>query len=84
MTDRCNTLDAKCNAVCPPPASGRRWAARVVFALVVALAVAVIEAKLIEQVAATGADCGAGAACRVIRIVDNSLASGFAPIANLR
>jgi hypothetical protein len=57
---------------------------RAIAALLIALAVTVVEIRLIEQVSATGATCDAGAACRVIRIVDSSLASGFAPIANVR
>lgn len=81
MTNRCDTIAAKRAASCSPPVSWRRWAARAVFAVLVALAVAAIEAKLIEKAAATGSNCGSTTVCALVRVVDSSLTSGFAPLA---
>lgn len=84
MNHPCHAIDPHCRTACTPPVRRGQWVTRAVVALLVALAVAVVETRLIEQASATGATCDAGAACRVIRIVDKSLASGLAPIANVR
>lgn len=84
MSCGCNALPARRAAACPPPVSRRRWVARAVLAMLVALAVAVVESRLIEQAAATSANCSGAAACALVRVVDSSLASGFAPLAILR
>ena len=84
MSDNCDAIAPQCKAACAPPVQGRLWVARAIVVLLIALAVAVVETSLIEHAVSTGANCDAGAACRVIRIVDNSLASGLAPIANVR
>jgi hypothetical protein len=81
VTNPCDTIAAKCAASCAPPVSWRRWAARAVFAVLVALAVAAVEANLIEKAAATDSNCGSTAVCALVRVVDSSLSSGFAPLA---
>ncbi|MGH8715061.1 MAG: hypothetical protein ACREYB_13760 [Casimicrobiaceae bacterium] len=58
--------------------------ARIAVAALVALAVTYVEVRLIEQSATTSVACGPGAACRIVRGVENSLAGAFAPIAMLR
>ena len=66
-----------------PPLSRRRLIARVIAATLAGLAIAAVEATLIEQAASTGTDCG-GPKCALVRVIDSGLASGFAPLANLR
>ena len=76
MTCTLESIAPKCAAGCVQPTTRRRWAARAVGATLVALVIAFIEVKLIEH--GIAADGG------LVRVVDSSLASGFAPIAILR
>ena len=76
MTCTFETIAPKCAAGCVRPTTRRTWVARAAAAMLVALVVAFIEVKLIEH--GLAADGG------LVRIVDNSLASGLAPIAILR
>lgn len=81
MTDRFEKIASKHSAGCAQPPRGRRLWAQALGAALLALIVACGELKLIEQTAAAGAAGGQGG---LVRVVDNSLASGLAPIANLR
>jgi hypothetical protein len=75
--------DTKNTAGCAQPPGRRHWAAHALGVVLLALIVAGGEVKLIEQAAATGSSCDTAAHDGLVRIVDNSLVSGFAPIANL-
>ena len=83
MTDTMKRISTQEARACPAPA-GRRRAARLLGAALLVLFVSCGEVKLIEQASATGANCGSGVQGDLMRIVDSSLASGFAPIAILR
>lgn len=84
MTDTLKKIAPEDSAACAQSPDRRRWAAHAIGAALLALIVAGGEVKLIEQAGATGWSCGIAGNEGLVRIVDNSLASGFAPIANLR
>ena len=84
MTGPLEKLAANEGVGCALPATRRRWATRALGAALLVLSVAFGEVKLIEQASAAGASCGVGAQDGLVRIVDSSLASGFAPLAILR
>lgn len=81
MNDPFDAFATRRTTACAPAVSGRRWARRAIVAVLLALAVAAGEAKLIEKASVAGANCGAGAACALVRVVDNSLSSAFTPLA---
>jgi len=83
MTDTMGRTVAQETRACPAPAA-RRGATRVLGAALLVLFVSCGEVKLIEQASATGASCTSGVQNDLVRIVDSSLSSGFAPIAILR
>jgi hypothetical protein len=68
---------------CPPPVGRGRLLARVLAAVLLVLAVACIEVMLIKQAVSVGTSGASGARDGIVRIVDNSLATGLAPIAIL-
>jgi hypothetical protein len=84
MTDHFEKIVSKHSAGCAQPPRRRGLWAQALGAALLALIVACGEVKLIEQTAAAGAACGPGGQGGLVRVVDNSLASGLAPIANLR
>lgn len=83
MTHKLEKIAANESTACVAPAP-RRWAAHALGAALLVLIVAFGEVKLIEQASAAGASCGIGTQDGLVRIVDSSLASGFAPLAILR
>ena len=70
-------------AGCPPPAGASRLLGRALAAAVLVLVVACIEVMLIKQAVSAGTSNASGTRDGIVRIVDNSLASGLAPIAIL-
>jgi hypothetical protein len=84
MTDTLDKIAPKNTAGYAQSPGRRRWAAHALGVVLLALIVAGGEVKLIEQAAATGSSCGIAGHDGLVRIVDNGLTSGFAPIANLR
>ena len=84
MTDHFAKIVSKDAAGCAQPLRGRGLWAQALGAALLALIVACGEVELIQQTAAAGASCGPGGQGGILRVVDNSLASGLAPIAILR
>jgi hypothetical protein len=84
MTDHFEKIASQHSAGCAQPLRRRYLWAQVLGAALLALIVACGEVKLIEQSAAAGAACGPGGQQGFMRVVDNSLTSGLAPLANLR
>ncbi len=84
MTDTLKKIAPKNTAGRSQSPDRSRWVAHAIGAALLALIIAGGEVKLIEQAGATGWSCGIAGNEGLVRIVDNSLASGFAPIANLR
>lgn len=70
-------------AGCPPPAGRGRLLARALGAAILVLLVACVEVMLIKQAVSSGTTGASGTRDGIVRIVDNSLASGLAPIAIL-
>lgn len=70
-------------AGCPPPAGRGRLLARALAAALLLLVVACVEVMLIKQAVSAGTSSASGTRDGIVRIVDNSLASGLAPIAIL-
>jgi hypothetical protein len=70
-------------AGCPSPVGRGQLFARALAAVLLVLAVACIEVMLIKQAVSVGTSGASGARDGIVRIVDNSLASGLAPIAIL-
>ncbi|MEO8565249.1 MAG: hypothetical protein ABI541_02615, partial [Betaproteobacteria bacterium] len=70
-------------AGCPPPAGRGRLLARALAAALLVLVVACGEVMLIKQAVSSGTTGASGARDGIVRIVDDSLASGLAPIAIL-
>jgi len=70
-------------AGCPPPAGRGRLLARALAVALLVLVVACVEVMLIKQAVSAGTSNASGARDGIVRIVDNSLASGLAPIAIL-
>jgi hypothetical protein len=70
-------------AGCPPPLGPGRLLARTVAAALLVLAVTCVEVMLIKQAVSSGTGSVSGTRDGIVRIVDNSLASGLAPIAIL-
>jgi hypothetical protein len=70
-------------AGCPSPVGRGRLFARALAAVLLVLAVACIEVMLIKQAVSVGTSGASGARDGIVRIVDNSLATGLAPIAIL-
>ena len=68
---------------CPPPPGLGRLTARALAAALLVLLVASGEVVLIKQAVSSGTTGASGTRDRIVRIVDNSLASGLAPIAIL-
>jgi len=83
MTDTNEKVTPSRTAGCPPPPGRGRLLGR---ALAVALLVVVVacgEIMLIKQAVSSGTTGASGTRDGIVRIVDNSLASGLAPIAIL-
>lgn len=70
-------------AGCPRPVGRGRLLARALAAALLVLVVACIEVTLIKQAVSAGMSGASGTRDGIVRIVDNSLASGLAPIAIL-
>lgn len=70
-------------AGCAPSPGPGRLLARALVAALLLLVVACIEVMLIKQAVSIGTSGASGARDGIVRIVDNSLASGLAPIAIL-
>ena len=70
-------------AGCPPPAGRGRLLARALAAALLVLVVACVEVALIKQAVSAGTSIASGTRDRIVRIVDNGLTSGLAPIAIL-
>ena len=68
---------------CPPPAGRGRLLARAFAVALLVLVVACVEIMLIKQAVSAGTSNASGTRDGIVRIVDNSLASGLAPIAIL-
>ncbi len=84
MSDHFEKIVSNDAAGCAQPLRrGRLWA-QALGAAMLALIVACGEVELIEHTAAAGANCGPDGQGGLVRAVDNSLASGLAPIAILR
>jgi len=84
MADHFEKIVAKDGAGCAQPLRTRRLWVQALGAALLALIVACGEVELIKHTAAAGASCGPGGQGCLVRAVDNSLASGLAPIAILR
>jgi hypothetical protein len=84
MTDHFEKIVSKGAPACAQPLRRRRLWAQALGAALLALIVACGEVELIEHTAMAGASCGPGGQGGLLRVVDNSLASGLAPIAILR
>ena len=76
-------LIPNCAAGCPPPVGPGRLLARALAAALLVLVVACVEVMLIKQAVSSGTAGASGARDGIVRIVDNSLTSGLAPIAIL-
>jgi hypothetical protein len=70
-------------AGCPPPPRRGRVIGRALVAALLVLVVACGEIMLIKQAVSSGTTGANGTRDGIVRIVDNSLASGLAPIAIL-
>jgi hypothetical protein len=68
---------------CPPPPGRGRLAARALAWVLLVLLVACGEVVLIKQAVSSGSSGASSTRDGIVRIVDNSLASGLAPIAIL-
>jgi hypothetical protein len=68
---------------CPPPPGRGRLAARALAAALLVLLVVGGEVVLIKKAVSSGSSGASGMRDGIVRIVDNSLASGLAPIAIL-
>ncbi len=68
---------------CPPPPGRGHLAARSLAAALLVLLVASVEVVLIKTAVSSGTSGASGTRDGIVRIVDNSLASGLAPIAIL-
>ena len=84
MADHFEKIASQDGAGCARPLHRRRLWAQALGAALLALMVAGGEVELIKHAAVAGASCGPGGQGGLVRIVDNSLASGLAPIAILR
>jgi hypothetical protein len=82
MTDTNERVAPSYAAGCPPPPGRGRVLARALAAALLLLIVACVEVMLIKQAGSAGTT-GANGTDGIVRIVDNSLASGLAPIAIL-
>jgi hypothetical protein len=83
MTDTNERVATNYAAGCPPPPGRGRLLARALAAALLMLIVACVEVMLIKQAGSAGTTGANGARDGIVRIVDNSLASGLAPIAIL-
>ena len=83
MSTANENLMPNCAAGCPPPAGPRLLLARALAAALLVLVVACVEVMLIKQAVSSGTAGASGARDGIVRIVDNSLTSGLAPIAIL-
>jgi len=70
-------------AGCPPPPGPGRLAVRALAVALLVLLVARGEVVLIKKAVSSGPSGASGTRDGIVRIVDNSLASGLAPIAIL-
>ncbi len=84
MADHFEKIVSNDSVGCARPLRTRRLWAQALGAALLALIVACGEVALIKHTAAAGASCGPGGQGGIVRAVDNSLASGLAPIAILR
>ena len=83
MTDRKEKVTPSHAGGCPPPPGRGRLLGRALAAALLVLVVACGEVMLIKQAVSSGTTGASGTRDRIVRIVDNSLASGLAPIAIL-
>jgi hypothetical protein len=83
MTDILQKIPPNGATGCPPPPGRGRLAARALAATLLLLIVACGEVMLIKQAVSSGTTGASGTRDGIVRIVDNSLASGLAPIAIL-
>jgi hypothetical protein len=83
MTDMNAKVTPSRAAGCPPPPGRGRLLARVLAAAALMLVVACVEVMLIRQAVSSGTTGANSTRDGIVRIVDNSLASGLAPIAIL-
>jgi hypothetical protein len=83
MTDANEKVTPSHAAGCPSPPGRGRLLGRAVAAALLVLVVACGEIILIKQAVSSDATGASGARDGIVRIVDNSLASGLAPIAIL-
>jgi len=84
MADHFETIVSKGAACCAHPPRRRGLWAQALGAAMLALIVACGEVALIKHTAVADASGGPGGQDDLVRAVDNSLASGLAPIAILR
>ena len=83
MTDTNEKVIPGQAAGCPPPPGRSRLLGRALAAALLVLVVACGEIMLIKQAVSSGTTGASGTRDGIVRIVDNSLASGLAPIAIL-
>ena len=83
MTDINEKIKPSHTAGCPPPPGRGRLLGRALAAALLVLVVACGEVLLIRQAISSGTTGASGTRDGIVRIVDNSLASGLAPIAIL-
>jgi len=83
MTDTNEKVTPDRAAGCPPPAGRGRLLARALAAAALVLVVACGEVMLIKQAVSAGTSGASSTRDGIVRVVDNSLASGLAPIAIL-
>jgi hypothetical protein len=83
MTDTNERVAPSRAAGCPPPPGRGRLIGRALAAALLVLVVACGEIMLIKQAVSSGTTGANGTRDGIVRIVDNSLASGLAPIAIL-
>jgi hypothetical protein len=83
MTDTNENVTPSHAAGCPPPPGRGRLLGRALAAALLVVVVACGEIMLIKQAVSSGTTGASGTGDKIVSIVDNSLASGLAPIAIL-
>jgi hypothetical protein len=83
MTDTNEKVTSSHAAGCPPRPGRGRLLGRALAVALLAVVVACGEIMLIKQAVSSDTTAASGTGDKIVRIVDNSLASGLAPIAIL-